>query len=119
MTESEFRKEDIAGEWVKVWAQATPKQEKVHPDDARIEFWSHNEQYSCHVRLDRIERTPRDQWPDFISNCNAMRKRVHDAHGSSVTYLRCELQHDHAGKHRSGDTEWDDNETDGYIEDNL
>lgn len=103
------------GEWVKVWAQVklTPRDVGVHPEDFLVEVFSHNEQYDCHVRADRVEKVT--SVPDFVETCTALRQTPSI---TPPTYQRCARHHGHGKAHR---TEWgnkfSDNEVVGYFED--
>lgn len=94
------------GEWVTVWGQVVAS--KTHPEDTCVEFFSHNEQWRGHVRLDRVERPGR---PTFALPCSAL---YLDKKGR---YIRCESHDGHGGSHAIEGHEWD--RPDGWIEDNT
>jgi hypothetical protein len=50
------------GQWVRIRAKVVPG--SVHPDDALVELWSHNEQYLAHVRRSDIVDVVKPPWPD-------------------------------------------------------
>ncbi len=100
-------KSDIPrGTWVQVWGQVFSL--TSHPEDVVVEFFSHNEQYKCNVRLDRIQVS--DDTPDFVEQCRAMQLS-----GNNV-YVRCERHDRHPDVHKSGDIEWPNIYTDGFFE---
>jgi hypothetical protein len=95
------------GSWVLCWGQVGVTQ--GHPDDTLVTIESHNEDYQCYVRTDRIVIP--STLPDFAPQCNALAFKV------PGTYLRCELHHGHHGMHRgSGDVLFDEPQVRGYIE---
>jgi hypothetical protein len=98
------------GDWVLVWGQILRR--KTHPEDVCVEFFSHNEQYHCDVRIDRVRIV--DEQPDFITACTALFRFAGGANGLIV---RCARHDQHGGKHRdSGGTLYDDSQVIGYIE---
>lgn len=94
------------GEWVRVWGQVVDG--NTHPEDALVEFFSHNEQWRGHVRVDRVEEGGR---PSFALPCPAL---YLDKKGR---YIRCESHYGHGGFHSVVGHTWD--HPDGWIEDNT
>ena len=97
------------GDWVLVWGQIQAGQ--THPEDVIVEFFSHMEQYECHVKTDRIVINDRDELPDFAQECTDLFEYKPDK------LIRCILHHDHGQPHRDrkGRT-WVDEESYGYVE---
>lgn len=103
------------GDWVLVYGQVRKINESgVHPDDAVIEFFSHNEQWAGHVELKRIQPLPAGNQPDFIYQCSSMRRASSLANANF--YARCERHDRHGGRHKSGNVEWTSVDEDGYFE---
>jgi hypothetical protein len=101
------------GDWVLVWGQIL--RGPTHPEDVRVEFFSHNEQYHCDVRTDRVRTV--DEQPDFITTCTAM---FRFAGGVNGLFVRCVRHERHGGKHRDGGgTLYDESQVIGYIEEKL
>lgn len=102
------------GAWVRVWARVV-HQDHLHPEDVRLEFESHNEQYEAHVRKDRVEAA--DEIPEFAIRCTHL-------YGSTLTdgqYWRCYLYERHPDNHvaNAGSLSWSDEQTAGYIEEST
>jgi hypothetical protein len=98
-----------AGEWVQVWGQV--RKGPTHPEDVLIEFFSHSEQYACHVKTDRIVWTP-GVVPDFVEKCTAMHE-VTKTH----MFARCTQHHDHPGDHEDIEgVKFSESQVIGYIE---
>lgn len=93
------------GDWVLCWGQVLDK--RSHPEDAVVEFFSHNEQWSGDVRRDRIEQA---DVPDFAVQC------LHLTEDKRNKFYRCELPDGHAGDHTRGGYAWGDDSTDAYLE---
>lgn len=93
------------GEWVLVWGQVAPG--NTHPEDALVEFFSHNEQFRCHVRRDRIEA---GGVPAFAQICRSLYR---DKKGR---FIRCESPLDHHAAHMNGSQIWNDLGQAGWIE---
>lgn len=98
------------GDWVQVWGQV--KNERTHPEDVLVEFFSHSEQWSGHVRKDRVVKA---ETPDFVYRCTAMTE-THD----KAAYIRCDRHDGHGGLHQSGGglnmLDWAETSTKGYFE---
>ncbi len=94
------------GDWVLCWGQVVDR--LAHDDDAVVEFFSHNEQYQCHVRRDRIEQADP---PPFANQCNHMRQ------GHTNEFFRCELTDGHTAEHKWRNDYWSNRATAGYLED--
>lgn len=77
------------GEWVLVWGQV--RESPHHPEDVVVEFFSHNEQWAGHIRLDRVKPAGGD--PPFAAQCPALRKT------KSGAFRRCVRVANHAKKH--------------------
>lgn len=101
------------GDWVLVWAQLL-KQEQVHPEDYVIDLFSHNEQYQCDVRKDRV-LFPEKQ-PDFAPRCTSVYSG--GSKNADTVLWQCVRGAGHTKKHRANsDTlEWEDNQTIGHID---
>jgi hypothetical protein len=95
------------GDWVLVWGQI--RRGRTHPEDVLVEFFSHSEQYACHVKTDRIVHTC--EQPEFAIQCT----RLHLTANSALR--RCEKHDGHKGKHRDdrGD-KFTEAEVAGYFE---
>lgn len=101
------------GDWVQVWGQvAEIDAPGVHPEDVLVEFFSHSEQYRCHVRKDRVEAA--SELPAFVTACTAL---FLFAGGRNGLFVRCALHAQHGGKHQdsAGDT-YDKAAVVGYME---
>lgn len=98
------------GSWVYVVGQVLESMEGDEMDHL-VEFFSHNEQWKGWVRKDRVIPT---FTPDFVGQCTAMTVNVLDTN----IYYRCEKrEHRRFDKnHKSGDFEWVDGDTSGYVE---
>lgn len=93
------------GRWVLAWGQVIDKPH--HPEDAVVEFFSHNEQWAGHVRRDRIEEA---DLPDFAIQCGSLRQVKPNR------YARCENTAGHSRNHDSGRHHWTDNGAHGGID---
>lgn len=99
-----------AGDWVQVWGQVRPG--PTAPDDVIVEFFSHTEQYNCHVLTDRVVFT--GERPEFASTCTAL---FRFAGGDNGMFVRCARHEGHGKKHRdSGGTKYAESEVVGHIE---
>lgn len=96
------------GDWVRVWGQVV--EASNHPEDAVVEFFSHNAQWHAHVRLDRIETA--EEVPPFVSRCPSLLLE-----GPGI-YVRCAEHDGHGGAHVNDKWRWFDSDSDGRIEDN-
>lgn len=101
------------GDWVQAWGQVRKIDEPgVHPEDVLVEFFSHNEQWAGHVRLDRVVEVDQDSLPGFIGTCTAMHET------KSGAYRRCVL-HERHGDYLHQDNKgsrWDNSFTVGHFE---
>jgi hypothetical protein len=81
------------GDWVLAWGQV--RESNHHPEDVVIEFFSHNEQWAGHIRLDRVQ--PATTPPPFdAAQCNALRRT------KSGSLRRCVRLDQHGKKHEDG-----------------
>ncbi len=92
------------GTWVQVWGQVVEK--KHHPEDVVVEFFSHNEQYHCDVRRDRVVV---GDTPDFAERC------VHLKEVDGM-YARCTSHKGHSYKHQAGELSWASINSNGFFE---
>ena len=103
------------GDWVRVWGQV--KNVDPHPEEYSVEFESHNEQYRALVRRDLTVFKP-DKLPPGARRCTSL----WHADDEGQTYVRCERHEGHGASHgvEAGSTVhiWDDEDSDGYIEEN-
>jgi len=99
------------GDWVQVWGQII--RGKTHPEDVLVEFFSHNEQYSCHVKTDRIVYT--GEQPEFVETCTALHEVM-----KTHLFARCTQHNDHAGDHVDIEgVTFSESQVVGYIEEKL
>lgn len=91
------------GDWVLVWGQV--REGNTHPEDVIVEFFSHSEQYACHVRTDRV--VTNQELPEFATRCTAL---FWFAGGDNELLIRCARHLHHGKKHRdsSGDVYTED-----------
>jgi hypothetical protein len=102
--------EDMAfemGEWVQCWGQVV--ETDPHPEEITVRMESHNEDYRCLVRRDRVVRV--DETPAFAPKCGSL------ASSGGGTYRRCERAHGHGGDHRHSSVSWANGEALGWMED--
>ena len=101
------------GDWVLAWGQVMGVDEKgIHPEDVVVEFFSHNTQWSGHIRKDRVR--PSEVLPDFVTACTAL---FMYAGGENGLFVRCALHDGHGVKHQdSAGTVYEESHVIGYIE---
>lgn len=105
------------GDWVQVWAQVV--KESGHPDDIVLRLESHNEDYECYVRKDRV--TFDGSVPDLVEQCTHLHEVEvlfpHLVPDRDNLLAQCTRHHDHSGKHRDrSGREWGKSKTAGYFE---
>ena len=96
------------GEWVLVWGQVV--ETDPHPEEITVRMESHNEDYRCLVRRDRVVRAHQ---PDFAPRCGSL----FQAGDHSGLLHRCDRVsgHDRDG-HREGQRAWTEDEAAGWME---
>ena len=93
------------GEWVAAFGQLVDRPN--HPDDVVVQFFSHNEQYDCHIKRDRVAVVDP---PDFALTCNSLYRN------DDRSLLRCTLHERHPGAHTAGSQMWNDLGEYGRVE---
>ena len=94
------------GEWVQVWGQVV--ETDPHPEEITVRMESHNEDYHCLVRRDRVIQVERI--PSFAPICGSLKRIDGDL------LRRCARVHGHAPDHQAGDDRWTNQESAGWME---
>ena len=99
------------GDWAFVWGQVVA--DSTATGDMVVRFQSHNEEYEALVRADYV--TEANAAPRFAPKC------THLLDLGAGGYARCSLNDKHGGMHRdaSGQQEWADGDTSGWIEEDA
>ena len=109
------------GDWV--WVAGQLMSGNTHPDDVLVEFFSHSDQWTGHVRADRIRTIDVGELPEFVPMCRALTVDTEAPHtdikpGENVFRLRrCTLHQHHGDEHLDDEKcSFSDAQVIGYIE---
>jgi hypothetical protein len=96
------------GDWVTDYGQVLAGGSH-HPDDVRVELFSHNEQYEVYVLRDRVTKILPPQGVAF--RCTSL-------YPLGVGFAQCSLHERHGGDHafKTGGMRWTDADESGRLD---